>query len=328
MKKSITFVVLIAVTLLGLSMISPALAQGPGMPGDGDHMGSGGMMDHSGFQDRSDHMEIDGTITVEDDITLTISVNPTDDMQDRMQDHHGDNHHMSSDFTNQLEVSLFSLVEYEDNTTNGYSSDDTIISEYVLDTTTLDQPVFFDTNNTYIIESSDTDIFRMYIVLNTDDNQMPFAFKWSVDINYPFASTNSSIAMLHNFSNNEMQHRYGELGEGETNRYYHQNHMSDMHNQVPMFFRWDNTAMVDGYQVNVTATSVDDNFALSIPQGDQISYDPEIGADPNALANAENMLSNLFGGFLDTIKSPTVIGLILGFIALTTIGIIVNTKSQ
>lgn len=322
MKKSVTFLVLAAVTLLGFSLISPVLAHGsgdetPNLPGDIDHMG---------FQDRSDHMTIDGSISVEDKITLTISVTPTDDMQNQMQDHHGSMNYME-DYTNSLEVSLFSLAEYEDNSSDGYSLDDTIVSTYPLDSSTLKQPVFYESNNTYIIESTDTNIFRMYIVFNTDADQRPFAFKWSVDINYPFASTNSNLAMLHQISSNEMMQRYGELGQGETHRYYQQNQMSDMDNHLPMFFRWDTTAIVDGEVTGVTATSVEDTFALSIPQGNHIVYDPEVGVDPESLAEANSAFDTMLGDFLATLQSPTVIALLLGSATLISLVILVQRQT-
>ena len=48
---------------------------------------------------------------------------------------------------------------------------------------------------------------------------------------------------------------------------------------VPMYFKWQNSSIVDGRESEVIATFADNIVALSFEQGGNIDYDPEIEID-------------------------------------------------
>ena len=79
--------------------------------------------DH-GFDGVSQAVNVSGTVTVENAITLELTIQPTDEVIERIEQ----NRDVTlQDFQNQISVSLTELVEFEDLTNDGLTSDDTII---------------------------------------------------------------------------------------------------------------------------------------------------------------------------------------------------------
>ena len=322
MKTIIRFFIIGGVFLL--LGISPISAMGPN-----DHNHSQ-MMDGCEVQGMSQHMIVDGSVTVDNSIILSINVSPSQEMIDQMNSRMRGNRHMGNnyavgDYMNQINVSLYELVEYEDALNDGFTQNDTIVSTYPLDTTTLNQPTVV--NDTYYtIKSQDGTTFSMQINLNFEDNLF-FGFKWSLEINYPFVSNTSQLAFLHEIEtkNGPMverhQMRYGNMNGGSPMQ-FEGNHMDDYDTHIPMFFNWATSALVDGVQQSVVATSDGSMFALSVTQGSHIEYDPDIGVDPSSIYSADTSLSSAFQRFIDTLNTPTLIGLGLGLLSLIAIALI------
>ncbi len=317
MKVTKIFRLTLAVLLLlGLTI---SLVQG-----DGNHDETGMMdMDHDGFNGNSEYMNITGEVTVSDSISISLSVLPTDEMQDMM------NSNMDEDevsqmyqYMNKMNIDIYSLVEYYDNTNDGYTADDTKVSEYALNNETLKQPVLLDLDDkvSYEIVSDNSTVFKMTLDVYSVD-QMPFAIKWSYDINYPFLQSNTSLAIIHEvFSmngtmNQEMMNdeymnnggmnddmdgniddSMGNHQEG-TSDDHSDGMMMDDHEELSMMFSWNATAIVDGIEKDVTSTDFEDKLVLSIPQGSNIFYDPQISIDPEAVLNADQSISGLISGF-------------------------------
>lgn len=309
------------ILLLGISLVS---AHGGDEP-DTTHMGDNRMMDGAQMSDMSDHMVINGTIDLEDSIILTLNVGPSDEMiqemDDHMDEHMGPNNHMNDfqtgDYVNEMSVSLYSLVEFEDDNSDGYSSDDIVLSSYLLNSENLNDPVLI-VESYYEITSKDNLTFRMVIDMRIDDNLFS-GYKWSLDIHYPWNSNTSQLALMHQINSNgdpmmeQQRMQYGM--ENGTHMQFQENHMDDNHNTLPMFFNWADTVDVDGSSKAVVATAEEEIFALTVPQGLNIFYDPEIGIDSSAIRAADSSLDGVFDtlqNFMDTVDSPTVAGLVLG----------------
>jgi hypothetical protein len=307
----------------------------------GDHMGDhmadtkyGMQMGHSGFEGYSEHMSIIGNLTLDDSISLSLSIMPSEEMQEMMKDGHmgmGSGHSNNiMEYTNTMSISLTKLVEFEDINDDGFTSDDQIISEYILDQSTLNEVVFNASNNSYFISSKNDTVFTMTVDLNTE-NEIPYAWKWSLMINYPFNLNTSSVAMIHEINSEtismmEMHRQMDDLRDNHMSNFdtnFGNNYMKDHHQNLPMMFSWDDFALVDGLSQNVTATVTNDVFALSVVQGSQIDYDPKIGVEPSSITTIDGILgSSNLEEFIDIINSPTGIGLIAGFVALTSVAII------
>ncbi|MHA2250798.1 MAG: hypothetical protein ACXAD7_10560 [Candidatus Kariarchaeaceae archaeon] len=304
---------------------------------DGNHM----VTDHTGFESNSDHMEINGNVALENSITISVSTIPSAEMQEMMRDGHMDMWGRKSidmmDYTNTMSVSLSSLVEFEDKLEDGFTSDDLILSDYRLNKTTLNEIEFNATENIYVISSRGSDVFTMIVEINSENN-IAHGWKWSVIINYPYQSSTSSIAMIHKLNSQSLsmmdmhdEENYSEMIDhmDDSNAYFRENQMHDNHHNLPMRFSWDETAIVDNETQDVKATAVDEIFAISTIQGNQIYYDPEIGIDQSSIDKVNDELSGFnFGHFIDTIKSPSVIGLFLGMIGLSSLAIIANITKK
>ncbi|MHA2274882.1 MAG: hypothetical protein ACXAC2_03910 [Candidatus Kariarchaeaceae archaeon] len=302
----------------------------------GDHMGDtnyGMQMGDSGFEGYSEHMSIIGNLTLDDSISLTVSIMPSAEMQEMMEDGHmgmGSGHSNNMmDYTNTMSISLTKLVEFEDIDGDGLTSEDQIISEYLLNGSTLNEVEFIASNNSYFISSKNDTVFTMTVDLNTD-NEMPYAWKWSLTINYPFNSNTSSVAMIHEVNSEtismmDMHKQMDDLRDNHMSSFdtnFGNNFMQDHHQNLPMMFSWDDFALVDGFSQNVTATVTNDVFALSMVQGSQIYYDPKIGVEPSSITTVDGILgSSNLDEFIDIINSPTGIGLIAGFVALLSVAI-------
>ena len=350
MTKYLTYFILsVSVFLLLTSPL--ASAHGGSDPEDnnqggmGDHMGD--HMDnrklnsmnvhHNGFEGFSDHMLIKGNISISNAITLTISVLPSDEMQEMMSDRHmGQGNSMDMmNYNNTISLSLTKLVEFEDLTSDGYTADDIIISEYVLNKTSLNDVFLNDSGNVnkFTITSKNDDVFFMSIELNAE-NEVPYSWKWSLVLKFPFVSNSSRLAMLHdinsNFKSMEM-HQNDEMEDhmGNSNGKYQNSHMSDNHRQLPMFFSWDDTAQVDNIDQKIIATSTDEIFSLSINQGSEIYYDPKIGVDPSDIVNINEILQGFnMEDFVDSINTPTLFGIIIGFSLLSGLAIMLILRKN
>jgi hypothetical protein len=104
--------------------------------------------------------------------------------------------------------------------------------------------------------------------------------------------------------------------------------LQDDHPEAPMFFKWDEYATVDGSNQTVVATLNDGEIALSMPQGDQIFYDPEVGVDVDTISSIDNFFNQYdLTDFLETVQSPTTLGLIIAAGLLVGTLVVSRTKS-
>lgn len=303
------------------------------------------MMGDNGMIGGSEYMDITGSVIVGDGITISLTVQPTDEMielmDERMAEAPMDMPTRSiEDMTNTLNVTLYELVEFEDVNDNGYDANDTIVSSYTLDDSSLGDVTMdtVDEITTYTVESNDG-VFTMIIEVNVTDN-LPHDWKWSLLIEYPFESASSELAMVHEVVSShtnmiDSRHRYtnrarpGDMGFNPENynRYMNQS-MVEQNSGIPIVFSWDSTAVVDGTDADIVATSFGDSFALSLPQGDIIDYDPRVSMDTDSYSTVENDLADLFGdlSFADIINSPTLVGLSIAVISVAII--IILTKKR
>lgn len=303
------------------------------------------MMRDTGMIGGSEYMDITGSVIVGDGITISLTVQPSDEMIERMDDHMADApmdmpERSIEDMTNTLNVTLYELVEFEDVNDNGYDANDTIVSTYALDSSSLGDVNLetVDEITTYTVESKD-DVFTMIIEVNVTDN-LPHDWKWSLLIEYPFESSTSELAMVHEIVSTrtnmiDSRHRYshrarpGDMGFNPENynRYMNQS-MFDQNSHIPIVFSWDSTAIVDGTDADIVATSFGDSFALSLPQGAIIDYDPRVSMDTDSYSIVENDLADLFGdlSFADIINSPTLIGLSIAVISVAIVIILMKKR--
>ena len=84
--------------------------------------------------------------------------------------------------------------------------------------------------------------------------------------------------------------------EDGTTDYHTSGMMMDDHEDFPMIFSWDDTAVVDGIEKNVTSTEFEDNFILSIPQGSDIFYDPQVSIDLDTMFNVDMDIASMMPG--------------------------------
>ncbi len=334
MMKTNVFIITIGLMLLLLTSATSIDASPTDMPMHGPN----------GFNGESPELNITGSVNIMNSgINLSITVQPGNDfmknMHDQMDRQNGDengehngmgNHGMGNrseqqppynsqqspmmngsmdpdDFSNQMSILLYQLVEFVDVNNDGYNSSDPVISKYNLNITTLNKLDYSEKDNMglYIITSKDN-VFRMVIMVNLTNN-VPHDWKWSVDINYPHTQSNTSIAMLHELQMNKRQ-----VSSPQYPMYYHYRNDSIMDHASPikLRFKWDQYAFVDGINKTVEVNRVNNTLAISIPMGDNIEYDPNLGledTDFNTLiAQIQSFIST---NFADTILSPTAIGL-------------------
>ncbi|MHA2503535.1 MAG: hypothetical protein ACXAE3_11775 [Candidatus Kariarchaeaceae archaeon] len=325
MKHTIRLVLGISVVILLTATV--ASAQGPGN-GPRDRMGQGHHEHHTGpggFEGMRGNMNITGEVNVDEAIVISIHVQPSEEVREQMQNSPRGHDLAAEDLSNTIEIQITSLVEYDDTDGTGYYDNDTVISEILLNSDFLLDPVMSEGENgtEYLIESVD-DTFAMYLYLNEADGTV-HSWKWSIEMNYPFVENDTSVAILQSISSNNgpltrdrAMHHNGEMMEGAI-----EEHMfRDEHPQVPMFFKWDDFAIVDGVTVDVSASRaiIEDRpvLALTIPQGENIFYDPEIGVEIDGLDNAQNLIDGAVLDLADIVRSPSGLGIVLGSLVLLT----------
>ena len=286
--------------------------------------------DH-GFDGVSQAVNVSGTVTVEDAIILELTIQPTEEVIERIQQ----NRNVTlQDFQNQISVSLTELLEFEDLTNDGLTSDDTIIGGFALDSTNLNAVVMSENGDEviYTITSIDNS-FQMIIEIKSTDN-MPHDWKWSLIIEYDYQSPTSSIAVLHDLTigaRRVIRERFGNFTEHPHE--FETRMISETHPRLPMFFRWDQNATADGTEINVLATNFYGSLSLSFIQGETITYDPSIGVDQTSLDSADLELIDLFGvesvdELLDVIFSPTPRGIGIAIVLTSIIAITILIRKN
>lgn len=261
------------------------------------------------FQGHSNAMVIDGVINVVDTIELSLSIGPNDhDMMDQ---------DMMSRYNNEMKVSISELIEFEDLTNDGLSNDDLIISSFKLNNINLNQPQVNTINGitSFVFQSIESDIFAMTVEVKIYE-ETPFAFKWSYDIEFPFVSNSSNLAILHSLEENTQtmmdmmnNNHMGPILEGM---------MSDNHENLPMVFTWDGSAIIDDVETDIISGVLNDDFVLSFPTGNQISYDPLIQFDPSDISKIDDILSDLSTLNMELLK-PQKVSILIGFIGVSII---------
>ncbi len=332
--KSTRLLIAFTLSLVLLFGFSAAFAQGdhqptnrptePPMSPPGHNNPSG--MDHVQFGDNGFHnngtgMNVTGTVTITSQITLTISASPSNTMRTHMADSGSRN--MESQYSNTFSVSLTKLVEF--NGTTQYRQNSTILSEFSLNSTTLNPVKKTMTSNStvYEITSKSSNVFKMVLEVNKTTTSTPFAWKWSLYLNYPYISSASKLAVLHKIGNSDngrqnMMDEARTKGHMDSKGNFNGTQMNDSNSHVPMFFKWDKTAQVDGKVTPVLANAVGDSkvFALTFAHGSSISYDPSIGVSPTAVLVLNTAFaptssaSTTSPSFMDVFMSPTALGLI------------------
>ncbi|MFV2016246.1 MAG: hypothetical protein ACC656_12505, partial [Candidatus Heimdallarchaeota archaeon] len=310
--KSIKHFIL-SVSLLFLLSVSLGTAHGNEDGNGSGHMNSDTVMkmDHDGFEGYSKHMKINGTIVVTDSVKLTISAEPTEEMRARMNDHMSSQSGMMA-YSNMMTISITKLVEFVDATANGYSEDDLLVSEFVMNETTMN-PVEIQTNadNSTFIINSKSNVINISVEMLSENNS-PYAFKWSLGINYPFMQNDTRIAVLHEMDSPNMADMMSGMDQ-MANQGFVSNMMTDNNENLPMFFSWDENYVVDGETKEVSANLEKNIFSLSFDQGAEIIYDPQLGFNPQDIRSVDNLLGNIgLDQFWQTVKSPTSLGIVLG----------------
>lgn len=270
------------------------------------------------FQGHSDAMEIDGAINIVESIELSLSISPTD--QGMM---HQD---MMSEYHNEMRVSISELVEFEDLSNDGLSDGDLILSRYTLNQVNLDQAEVqtVDGITSFLIQSKETNIFRMNVEVNKY-GEMPVAFKWSYEVNYPFISNRTDLAILHSLEENT-QTMMDLMNNNHMNPTF-EGLMSDNHKNLPMVFAWDDSAVIDDVETDIHSRVLDDDFVLSFPHGNKILYDPLIRLDPSDISEIDDILSGLSLEFL----KPQERSILFGFIGISiifTTGLILDRRTR
>ena len=273
------------------------------------------------FQGNSGTMVINGEIDIIDAITLTLSINPSDTGMMRKE--------MMSKYNNQMKVSITELVEFEDLNNDGFDSNDLIISRFNLNQENLNQVKVQTISGvtSFIIESKETNIFSMTVVVDKYE-ETPFAFKWSYDIEFPFASDNSSLAILHSFEE-KTQTMMGRMSNGPMGN-IHEGMMSDNHEFLPMVFTWDDFAIIDDIDTDINSSILDGDFILSFPFGNKILYDPKIELDPQDISAIDNTLTNIVRQNLSMMK-PQIKPIFISFIGISiilTTGLILDRRTR
>lgn len=272
----------------------------------------------SGFQGASSFLDVTGSLEVDTAITLTLEIGPNEAGQAKIQEKldQGNSNFTIDDFTNTISVSLLSLVEFEDVDGNGFTENDTIVSDLILDATTLEEVIFEENVNQtiYTVNSQEDGLFSMIIIVNTTDN-IPHDWKWSVEIEYNFVQTDTKLAMIHDINilrGNFFQERYDRRGEHlQEHKDLQERRLQDDLSRVPLFMRWDPEAVVDGEIAEIEASRYNDYLALSMIQGDFIDYDPSIGIDSSSLDNLDQEIDRVARKFADQIFSARGILIVL-----------------
>ncbi|MCY3414228.1 MAG: hypothetical protein INQ03_21465 [Candidatus Heimdallarchaeota archaeon] len=327
MKKLVLFSLIIITTGLLLTSTVVAMPNGPNPPHrDPPRMRDGCMIGGS------EYMNITGSIEINDGISITLSVSPTQEMIDHMKEKNNMEALDIDDLTNSINITLYELVEFEDINTPGLDVNDTIVSSYSLDDDTLGDVSFTEEDSIVRYDVSTLDgVFALNLVVNIS-NDLPHDWKWSTVLEYPYVSNTSSISMLHTVETsmgNKIDphrhyhhHRPGDASVPENQVQYHNNSMHMNNSRIPILFSWDTTAMADGISIDVFATSFGETFAISMEQGDIIEYDPRISVDEDSFMNIENelfeLINDILGQFGLTVNSPTTFGLLLaaGFVGI------------
>jgi len=309
---------------------------GPGN-GVGDTSGHPGRMGShpphfrdGGFEGRSEFMIVEGNIIVGDSgITLSISATPN---MTAMKGHPP----MSELPSNTINVSLYELVEFEDSSVPGYDMNDTVVSVYYLNSSTLGDLVTSisgDSQN-YTVSSNDG-VFSMTVEANTSSVQ---SFKWSVEIHYPFVSNTSKIAMLHDvITERTVGMRRGQVpprtmhdgNPPESATHFDNSSLIVRDAHIPMFFKWIDVAEVDGTNQSIEATASLGFFALTLPQGDSIFYDPSIGVENAVIENVDIIIAQIIenaGSFMDAVFSPTIGAISVSFVLVVAVLLYFNRR--
>ncbi len=272
--------------------------------------------EHS-FEGHSETMVITGEFAVTDAIELSLLIKPAESDNRR--------HSMMSEYNNEMGIKIYELVEYVDADNNGYSTDDTVLSKFKLNSDNLNDVSVknVDGDTIFSIESVENGVFNMDIEINKYEN-IPVAFKWSYDINYPFVSNVSNLAVIHELDQGSMM----SMMDG-SNMNNHQNMMSDNHKNLPMMFSWDNSVNVDGSDIEITP-EIGEDFILSFPNGKNILYDPKIQLDPTDISRVDSLLAGLLGGDFSML-TPQPQSLIMGLVGIATIfttGLVLDKKQK
>ncbi len=283
----------------------------------------------SGFQGNTENMVIEGKIAIINSIEFYISVHPNDEHTSSM------HHQMMSDYSNIIEVSIDKLVEYVDLDNNGLTSNDLVISDYHLNSSTLNEveKVQNGDNLYFVINSKIENLLKMTFEIVSQDNT-PYAFKWSMDLKYPFVSNSSKLAVFHNVSTESKSMMDMMDGDMMSDSSHMSNMMSDDDEYLPMSFNWDEDVIVDGVSKSIFSDVYGDYLTISFPAGSIISYDPVIGTEANSIINIDELLSE--NQFIDELNYygnaafvPTVSGIIIATLAVSIIlisGYIIGKK--
>lgn len=269
---------------------------GPGMPDDSRmEMPHRPMVGRQGYIGMGENMIIEGNVTVDDAINITLSVRPSTEMEDMMRGRGMEEMHQNMEHT--MSVLITELVEYKDELGDGYTEDDTVISTLKLNSTNLTPVEFVNESGivTYRTSTLDNVTFSLILEVNTTSN-LPNEWKWSYDINYPFTDSSSKLAVLHEIHSFQGslvadQHRMDRIA-----RFTHMNNSKVIanHSMLPMLFTWDRTANIDGTETEVVATGSNGTIALSFEQGNSIYYDPKLTIDEEVIQGFDQNLATLF----------------------------------
>ena len=336
-------------------MISLLLISGAGAHGSEEQ--DSRYMD-GGFETRTEHMVVNGSLDVTDEgIVISLLMTPNEESMQMMEerkgdmgdDASGDSHgnapeerdmgrfmgDMSSpsSFQNQMNVTLYAIVEFEETGTAGFDAQDTLVSIYYLNSSTLN-PIETDDNGSYTVSSPDG-VFRLDLGGNSSELGV-LSWKWSVEINYPYVSNTSSVALLHDVQSmrgemNMVGERsmmdkggkggsMGDRGEFRT-EVLNNNTMMNYGEGAPMFLSWIETADVDGNSLPVVA-SAGDVFAIAIPHGSNIKYDPSIGVEASVVEDMDSSIALLGETETNTADFPY---LALGF-SVAILAVVVTRK--
>ncbi len=288
--------------------------------------------DH-GFDGTSQAVNVSGTVTIDEAIVLELTIKPTDEVIERIEQ----NRNVTlQDYENQISVSLTELVEFEDITDDGLTVDDTVVSTFTLNSLNLNDVVLSEDGDEviYTITSLDNS-FKMIIEINSTDN-MPHDWKWSLVMEYDYASATSELAVLHELTmgnRHTIRERFANSTEHPME--FESRRLSESHPRLPVFFRWDQTAFADDSEIDVVATRYEESLSLSFNQGEVITYDPSIGADLSSIESFEFELMEFIDiesaeKLLDQVLSPTPLGIGIAIMltAFITIATLINKNKS
>jgi hypothetical protein len=148
----------------------------------------------------------------------------------------------------------------------------------------------------------------------------PHAFKWSIDLEYPFVSNSSKLAVFHNVATESKSMMDMMDGGMMGDNSLMSNMMSDDDDYLPMSFNWDDEVMVDGVVKSIVSDVYNDFLTISFPSGSIISYDPVIGTEADNIINIDELLSD--NPLLDELNyfgyvafSPTIFGISIAMVS-------------